>query len=104
MEPEKRGQVVRMFMADGTVTGIREIEILTRTLHAFAVQRERLADLKGWPDANRPGVYFLFGETPEEKHKAYIGEAQKVVDRVIYHVREGQKEFWTRSNFFRCEG
>jgi len=51
--------------------------ILTRTLHAFAVQRERLADLKEWPDANRPGVYFLFGETAEEKRKAYIGEAQR---------------------------
>jgi hypothetical protein len=82
------GRTVRIFMADDSIFGIRECEILNRTIHALSVSRGRLGELKDWDEAKRLGVYFLFGKTPEGDSKAYIGEAQRVFEHVSHHVKE----------------
>jgi hypothetical protein len=92
------GRTVRLFMADGSPLGIRQCEILNRTIHALAISRGRLPELRDWEEAKRAGVYFLFGKTEEGNPKVYIGEAQRVVDRVANHVRE--KDFWNEAVLF----
>ena len=58
-------------MTDGSALGIRQCEILNRTIHALSVSRLRLAELKEWEEAKRAGVYFLFGKTEDGNFKAY---------------------------------
>jgi Domain of unknown function (DUF4357) len=92
------GRTVRLFMVDGSPLGIRQCEILNRTIHALAISRGRLPELRDWEEAKRSGVYFLFGKTEEGNPKVYIGEAQRVIDRVASHVRE--KDFWNEAVLF----
>lgn len=87
-----RGRTVRLFMADGSPLGIRQCEIFNRTIQAFAVSRGRLAELRSWDEASRPGIYFLLGRTENGDQQVYIGEAQNVLDRLAQQVRD--KEFW----------
>jgi Domain of unknown function (DUF4357) len=92
------GRTVRLYMADGSPLGIRQCEIFNRTIHALAISRGRLPELRDWEEAKRSGVYFLFGKTEEGNPMVYIGEAQRVVDRVSNHVRE--KDFWNEAVLF----
>lgn len=96
-----RSRSVRIYMADGTPLGIRQVEVSNRTIQAFAVTRSRLSELKEWNDANRAGVYFLLARpTLEELGQAYIGEAQRVLDRLSDHVRNKDREFWAEVVMF----
>lgn len=85
-------------MSDGSPFGIRQCEIFNRTIHALAVSRGRIAELKGWEEASRPGVYFLLGRAEDGALKVYIGEAQNVLDRIYQQVRD--KDFWNEVILF----
>ncbi len=88
------GKSIRIYLADGSVAGIRHGEIVNWTGQAIACPRARFSELKDWPEAKRPGVYFLFGQDEQSgTDAAYIGEAEIVVDRLYAHV--SGKEFWT---------
>ena len=82
-------------MADNSIFGIRQCEILNRTILALSVSRARLGELKDWDEASSSGIYFLFGKTSEGDPKAYIGEAQRVIERVSTHVK-GRRTFGMR--------
>jgi hypothetical protein len=82
-----------MFMADGSALGIRQCEILNRTIQSLSVSRGRLPELFSWSEIDGAGVYFLFGKAESGADMAYIGEGQKVVERLKSHLRE--KAFWS---------
>lgn len=92
------GRTVRLFMVDGSALGIRQCEILNRTIQSLSVSRGRLGELRDWEESKRSGVYFLFGKTEDGNPMTYIGEAQRVHDRILTHVRE--KEFWNEAVMF----
>jgi hypothetical protein len=85
---------IRIYLADGSPSGIRHGEIVNWSGQALACPRARFGELKGWVEAQRPGVYFLFGVDDESGRDAvYIGESEVVADRVNNHMTG--KEFWT---------
>lgn len=86
------GKSVRIYLADGTPTGIRHAELVNWTGQAILCPRTRLAELSGWDETDRPGVYLLVGEGDTAGDHAYIGEAESVRDRLKHHV--AQKDFW----------
>lgn len=87
------GKSVRIFLPDSTVAGIRHAEIVNRTGHTLACPRNRLIELKEWPETSKPGVYFLFeARLGDSKPLAYIGESENVAERLLTHDRK--KEFW----------
>ncbi|WP_447125874.1 GIY-YIG nuclease family protein [Glaciimonas sp. GG7] len=87
------GKSIRIYLADGSVSGIRHGEIVNWTGQAIACTRTRFGDLKDWPEARRPGVYFLFGINDQTGQEAlYIGEAEVVFERLGAHLTG--KEFW----------
>ena len=93
------GKSVRIFLPDATVTGMRHAEILNRTGQATACPRNRLEELKNWPEASRPGVYFLFeARLGDSKPSAYIGESENVAERLLQHDRK--REFWNDAVIF----
>lgn len=43
-------------------------------------------------DSQNTGVYLLFGNDIEKGDTVYIGEAERVYDRLTHHLREN--EYW----------
>ena len=94
-----RGKSIRIFLADGNVTGIRHGEIVNWTGQAMMVPRKRYSELKDWDEAAKPGVYLLFGEDENSgEPMVYIGESENVYDRLKQHV--DRKEFWNEAVLF----
>lgn len=88
-----RGQSIRIFLADGSVTGIRHAEVVNWTGQAVACPRSRIGELAAWEEAQRPGVYLLFGTDEATGRPAvYIGEAENAYSRLQDHL--SRKEFW----------
>jgi len=88
------GKSIRVYLPNGSVSGIRHGEIVNWTGQALACPRSRFQDLSKWDEVHRPGVYFLFGSDEESGEEAvYIGEAEVVLDRLSSHI--SAKDFWT---------
>lgn len=88
------GKQIRIYLADGSPSGIRHAEITNWTGQAIACPRSRFQDLREWKEVKRPGVYFLFGHDDETgTEAAYIGEAEVVIERLANHI--SGKDFWS---------
>ena len=87
------GKQIKIYLSDGSPSGIRHCEITNWTGQALACPRSRFQELRDWPEVKRPGIYFLFGVNEITGEDAvYIGEAEQVVDRLASHV--SGKDFW----------
>ncbi len=94
-----RGKSIRIYLADGSVTGIRHAEIVNWTGQGIACPRKKVSDLSTWQEATSPGVYFLLGRGGQtEKPIGYIGEAENVFKRLQKHL--SKKDFWNEVIFF----
>src|SRR5436305_9983610 len=95
---ETFGKSIRIFLKDGSVTGIKFCELVNHAILAVACPRNRLSELANEVEPNRPGIYFLFGLDEESTQmKAYIGEAENVYNRLQNHSIN--KEFWNEVVF-----
>ncbi len=96
-----KGRSIRMFLVDGTPTGIITAEIMNWTGHLITAPRSRLADLIQRPEAGRTGVYFLTGTDPEGGFKplVYLGESDSVGKRLAQHNKDESKEFFDKVTF-----
>ena len=94
-----QGRSVRLYLVDGSPSGILTAEIMNWTGHVLVTPRSRLADALQRSEATRTGIYFLVGEDPEQptKTRVYIGEGDSVIDRIKLHAKDDQKDFWTRA-------
>lgn len=96
------GKTIRIYLVDGSSTGIRTAELSNWTGKAVVCPRTQLAALAQRQEAKRTGVYILAGEDPEAtlRQRAYIGEGDHVWDRLIMHDKDASKDFWTQAVFF----
>lgn len=93
------GKSIRIYLKDGTVTGLKFGEVVNQTIQSVSCPRNRISELLNYPESKRPGIYFLFGFDEETSDiKAYIGEAENVFDRIINHSTG--KDFWNEVIFF----
>ena len=93
------GKSIRAYLTDATVTGIRYAELVNWTGQSIACPRNRLSELPKWPEAAKPGVYFLFeSRFGDSKPIAYVGESENVLQRLTSHDRN--KEFWNEVIIF----
>lgn len=86
------GKQVRLFLVDGTVGGLMTAEVLNWTGHMLRARRKDLGRIKTREEAQRTGVYVLFGTDDEGEPAAYIGEGDNVVKRLENH--NTNKDFW----------
>ncbi len=98
MNPVSPPFVIRMFLPEGASEGIRIIERSNWVGQAVICPHGSFAKLKSRPEANRAGVYVLLGVTEDEMPKAYIGEADPIIERLVNHYK--QKEWWDTAVFF----
>jgi len=93
------GSSIRIFLTDGTVTGIKIAELVNKTIQSISCPRRRIAELSQLDESQKPGVYLLFGEDDVVGgNKVYIGESENVYSRLQHHV--ANKEFWNEAIFF----
>jgi hypothetical protein len=93
-----QGRSVRLYLVDGSPTGILTAEIMNWTGHALVAPRSRLGEALSRDEATRTGVYFLVGDDPAQptKPRVYVGEGDSVIDRIKSHAKDPTKEFWSR--------
>lgn len=89
---------MRLFLVEGTSTGIITAEIMNWTGHLLVAPRSKLAEALARDEATRTGVYILIGDDPDvpAKMRIYVGEGDNVRDRLKMHAKDPTKEFWTR--------
>lgn len=93
------GKSIRIFLKDGTVTGMKFGEVVNHTIQSIVCPRLKASELSQLQEARRPGVYFLFGKDEEtNEDMVYIGEAENVFDRLQNHL--ANKSFWNEVIFF----
>src|SRR3954469_2143765 len=93
------GKSIRIYLKDGTATGVKVCEIVNNTIQSISSPRLKANELAEFKEAARPGVYFLFGRDGESgEDLAYIGEAENVLKRLQDHLLN--KEFWNEVVIF----
>lgn len=92
-----QGRSIKLFLVDGSSSGILTVEIMNWTGHLMVCPRSRLDEALKRVEAGRTGVYFLIGDEPTQAHRdrIYIGEGDVVADRIRNHANK--KDFWTRA-------
>lgn len=89
------GKSIRIYLKEGSVTGIKFAEVVNQTIQSLSCPRTKISELnKHFPkEINTQGVYFLIGfEEETGKQIVYIGEAENVWDRLKNH--DSKKDFW----------
>jgi len=84
---------VKLFLVDGTPTGLRTAEIGNWTGRAAVAPRVALEELGKRSEVERTGVYLLCGPSDDFGVAVYVGEADQIWNRLTSH--DAQKEFWT---------
>ncbi|REH54918.1 uncharacterized protein DUF4357 [Tenacibaculum gallaicum] len=89
------GKSIRIYLKEGSVTGIKFAEVVNQTIQALSCPRTKISELNKYffDEINTQGVYFLIGfEEKTGKQIVYIGEAENVWDRLKNH--DSKKDFW----------
>ena len=67
-----QGRRIRLFLVDGTATGLITAEIINWTDHIIIGPRTKLAELVKRPECNRTGIYFLIGPDPDNSLRPLV--------------------------------
>jgi hypothetical protein len=89
------GRSIRIFLVDGTPSGLRTAEIPNWTGHVVVAPRTRIQEALARPEAGKTGVYLLVGEEAG-RSMVYVGEGDLISDRIRTHARDEDKAFWER--------
>jgi hypothetical protein len=94
-----KGRSLRLFLADGSPTGIITAEIMNWTGHVISAPRAKLAELLQRGEVGRTGVYCLTGTDPDGglKPLVYLGESDNVGRRLVEHNGDKDRDFWERT-------
>ncbi|MFC3569570.1 hypothetical protein, partial [Paracoccus simplex] len=92
-----KGRSVRLYLAEGSATGILTAEIINWTGHALAGPRTRLEVALKREEMFRTGVYLLYGDSLEgDLPSVYVGEGDSIAARIRIHAQDDEKDYWDR--------
>lgn len=96
--PGVRGRSLKLFLVDGTPTGVITAELGNWSGKALVAPRASLPDLVRRKETEGSGVYFLMGPDPEaaERNLVYIGETDSIRNRLVEHDGSEKMQFFTR--------
>lgn len=92
------GKTIRLFLADGIPTGVIAAEVGNWTGKVYVAPRAQMAELRKRKEMQGAGVYVLVGPDPDVagKFKAYIGESDRIGDRISQHDHDSGMDFYER--------
>lgn len=90
------GRSLRLYLADGSASGIVTVEIGNWSGHILFSPRTRIEAALARAEVSRTGVYILIGPDEEDQglQRIYVGEADELKSRIVSHNKE--KDFWDR--------
>lgn len=96
------GRSIRIFLVDGTTSGVRTAELGLSTIKALAVPRASLSAVSKRAELEKTGVYVLLGDDPDNPgaKKIYIGEGDTILTRLSSHNKAEDKDFWDECVLF----
>ena len=97
--PSRRGRTLKLYLADGTPSGVITAELGVSSVRAAVASRTALPELIRREEATRTGVYLLVGPDPDlpGRQLVYVGEGDQVKTRLAAHDADETKEFFTRA-------
>jgi len=97
--PSRRGRTLKLYLADGTPSGVITAELGVSSVRAAVASRTALPELIRREEATRTGVYLLVGPDPDlpGRQLVYVGEGDQVKTRLAAHDADEAKEFFTRA-------
>ncbi|MGO4910384.1 GIY-YIG nuclease family protein [Pseudorhodobacter sp. W20_MBD10_FR17] len=92
-----KGRSVKLFLAEGSATGILTAEIINWTGHALAAPRTRLEAALKREELKRTGIYILYSDSfGADLPSVYVGEGDDFSVRLRIHSRDNEKDYWDR--------
>jgi hypothetical protein len=90
------GKSIRLFLVDGSPSGLITAEIMNWTGKVLSFPRGLLPQALKRPEIAKTGVYFLVGADPEQfgRFLVYIGESDDVARRLKQHDGADDKDFF----------
>lgn len=82
-------KLIQTYLPDGTLEGIRIIEVSGSSVKALVIPRIKLNDIKDRPESKQPALYFLINSADNQ---LYIGESENFFYRIKNH--DQSKDFW----------
>ena len=82
-------RLIQTFLPDGSLEGVKVIELSESSIKAFVVPRIKLSDLKQRSEITQPSLYLLINSADNQ---LYIGESENFFHRVKNH--DQSKDFW----------
>jgi hypothetical protein len=95
-----RPKTIQIYLPSGDPKASKIAEISSELGKLIFCSRKNIDFFKNRPESNYVGIYFLFGKTDGEKASAYIGEAEKLFDRLKTHLADKEKEWFSSIVFF----
>ena len=89
-------RTLELFFVNGKPDGMLTAEVFNWTGHILVAPRIQLSEALSRKETGYTGVYVLLGEK-DGKQYAYIGEGEKISDRVKSHA--GSKDWWDKVIF-----
>lgn len=81
-------KTIQMFIFEGNPNGRIMCELSNWNGRVYKIARSELNLFANRSDANNTGIYFLFGKDESNRDTVYIGEAEKVSDRLKQHLND----------------
>jgi hypothetical protein len=90
------GKTLRLFLVDGTPSGIVIAEIINWSGQVIRLPRALLSEFLERKESDRTGIYLLVGDDEEVpgRLRVYVGESDNVGSRLRQHANDVEKSFW----------
>ena len=106
--PSRRGRTLKLYLADGTPSGVMTAELGLSSVRAAVASRTALPKLICRGEAMRAGVYLLVGPDPDlsGRQLVYVGEGDQVKSQLdtpsgagslVFGGNVNGPEFWRHS-------
>jgi hypothetical protein len=94
-EKNKMGKKLTVYLIDENDNGPRTIEIGNWSGKSFYSPRANLTQIIDRPEFSKPGVYILKSDPTDDsfQERIYIGEAEKIGNRLKQHLKDADKDF-----------
>jgi Domain of unknown function (DUF4357) len=96
------GRLIRIFLVDGAVSGLRTAELGLSTIKALVIPRASLQSVTKRPEVQKTGLYILVGKDEDKIGvvKIYVGEGDTILNRLSAHNKDTDKDFWEEAIIF----
>ncbi len=93
-------KTIKIFLLSGKSSGARTVELSAWNGKGYVIPRSDLSEILKREELLTPSIYFLVGENEQGEQMVYVGESNNFIQRIQYHNRDANKDFWNTAICF----